>query len=79
MLGNNCTKSIDQRLLPSVADAVQQYEQQGGHLREPYQVGSDPLEGNAYKYGVRQEAFLEKYPSFQDIFAKLVNGDSTTF
>lgn len=79
MLRNNCAKPIDQRLLPSVQDAVQLYEQQEGQLWDPYQVGSDPLKGNAYKYGVRQEAFLEKYPSFQEIFSKLVNGDSTTF
>lgn len=79
MLRNNCAKPIHQGVLPSVEDAVQHYEQQGGQLRDPYQVGSDPLEGNAYKYGVRQEAFVDKYSSFQDIFAKLVNGDSTTF
>lgn len=79
MLGNNHTKAVDQRLLPSTTDAVQWYQQQGGQLTDPWQVGKDPLEGNAYKYGVRQEAFLEKYPSFQNIFSKLVNGDETTF
>ena len=78
MLGNNHTKAVDQRLLPSTTDAVQRY-QQGGQLTDPWQVGKDPLEGNAYKYGIRQEAFLEKYPSFQNIFSKLVNGDKTTF
>ena len=67
---------FDQRLLPSTTDAVQQYQQQGGRLTDPWK---DSLDGNAYKYGVRQEAFLEKYPSFQDIFSKLVNGDQTTF
>jgi len=79
MLGNNHAKTIDQRLLPSTTDAVQQYQQQGGQLTDPWQVGKDPLDGNAYKYGVRHEAFLKKYPSFQDIFSKLVNGDQTTF
>ena len=79
MLSNNHAKSIDQQLLPSPADAVQQYQQQGGQLTDPWQVGKDPLDGKAYKYGVRHEAFLGKYPSFQDIFSKLVNGDSSIF
>ena len=79
MHGNNHAKAVDQRLLPSTTEAVQRYQQQGGQLTDPWQVGKDPLEGNAYKYGVRQEAFLEKYSSFQSIFSKLVNGDQTTF
>ena len=53
MLGNNHAKPIDQRLLPSTTEAVQQYQRQGGQLTDPWQVGKDPLEGNAYKYGVR--------------------------
>ena len=28
---------------------------------------------------MRHETFLEKYPSFQDIFSKLINGDQSTF
>ena len=55
MMSNNQAKHIDPGLLPTVANAVQQY-QQGGHLTDPYQVGRDPLEGNAYKLRVRQEA-----------------------
>ena len=69
MLGNNHSKAIDQRLLPSATEAVQQYQQQGGQLTDPWQVGKDPLEGNAYMYRVRQTAFSEKYPSFQDILS----------
>lgn len=78
-MSNNRAKHIDSRVLPTVADAVQQYQQQGGHLTDPYHVGRDPLEGDAYKLGVRQQAFSEKYPSFHNIFSKLVNGDSSTF
>ena len=79
MMSNNQAKHIDPGLLPTVANAVQQYQQQGGHLTDPYQVGRDPLEGNAYKLRVRQEAFSEKYPSFHDILSKSVNGDSSPF
>ncbi len=79
MLSNNHAKPIDQRLLPSVAGAVQQYQQHGGQLTDPWMVGKDPLDGNSYKYGVRHEAFSEKYPTFQDIFSKVVNGDRSTF
>ena len=79
MHGNDHAKAVDQRLLPSTTEAVQRYQQQGGQLTNPWQMGKDPLEGNAYKYGVRQEVFLEKYSSFQSTFSKLVNGDQTTF
>ena len=78
-MSNNHTKCIDHRVLPSVADAVRQYQQQGGHLTDPYNVGKDPLEGDTSKSRVRQEAFSDKYPSFLEIFSKLVNGDSSTF
>ena len=70
MHGNNYAKAIDKILLPSTTEAVQQYQRQEGQLTDPWQVGKDPLEGNACKYGVRQTAFSEKYPSFQDIFSK---------
>ena len=49
---------IDHRLLPSTTDAVQQYQQQGGQLTDPWQVGKEPLDGNAYKYGIRQTALF---------------------
>ena len=76
---NNHTKPINQGILPNPIDAVQLYQQQGGYLRDPYQAGTDPLDGDAYRLGVRHEAFVEKYPSFQDIFSRLVNNDSTVF
>jgi len=34
---------FDQRLLPSTTDAVQQHQQQGGQLTDPWQVGKDQL------------------------------------
>ena len=79
MLGNNHVRPIDQRVLPSTTDAIQQYQHHGGRLTDPYQVGNDPLDGNAYKCRLRHEAFSEKYSSFQDIFSKLVSGDNALF
>lgn len=79
MLQNNCAKHIDPRLLPSTTDAVQLYHQRGGQLTDPYAVGRDPLEADAHKLGIRHEAFYEKYPTFQDVFSRLVNGDSRVF
>ena len=49
MESNNHAKPIDHRVLPSVADAVSQYQAQEGHLPNLHQVGADALEGNAYK------------------------------
>ena len=79
MLSNNHAKPFDQRLLWSSGDIVQQYEQHGGHLTDPWQVGKDPLEGNSYKNGIRHIAFTEKFRDFRLIFSKLVNGDSSMF
>ena len=64
-------------VLPSVSDAVHMYSQTGGRLQDPHQVGIDPL--TTVKHDIRQLAFFEKYPSFQTIFSRLVNGDSTMF
>lgn len=79
MLSNNCTRPINPRDLPTAAEAVSLYQQNGGHLTDPYQFGCDPLNGDLSKVRLRQEAFSEKYPSFNEIFSKLVNGDSTCF
>ena len=73
MLRNNHANPIAPTVIPSSADAIQQHNQLVSQLTDPYQVGKDPLDGNAYKYGVRHEAFSQKYPTFQDIFSTLVN------
>ncbi len=49
MLSNNHAMPIDPTLLPCTADAVQHYQQQGGQLTDPYQVGKDPLDSSAHK------------------------------
>ena len=43
MESNNHAKPIDHGVLTSIADAVSQYQVQGGHLTAPHQVGADPL------------------------------------
>ena len=64
MESNNHAKPIECRILPSVADAVSQYQAQGRHLTDPHQVGADPLEGNVHKCQIRQNAFSHQYISF---------------
>lgn len=79
MLNNNLAKKVDERVVYDASTAVQFYQQQGGHLRDPYQVGKDPLVDNTDKWEMRHQAFCESYPSFEDIFTKTVNSDSSVF
>lgn len=79
MLNNNHARRVSQSDLPTTADAVQQYQQHGGRLTDPYHVGHDPLSGNSSRSQLRHQAFSDQYPSFGDIFSKLVNGDDTIF
>lgn len=58
---------------------VDEYEQNGGRLTDPYQVGADPLNGNTRMSQLRSQVFSEKFPSFNDIFSRLVNGDRSSF
>ena len=76
---NNQAKSIRQTDLPTTVEAVHQYGQNGGRLTDPYQVGADPLNGNTRMSQLRSQVFSEKFPSFNDIFSRLVNGDRSSF
>lgn len=79
MLKNNKARMIDPRVIPTSDQAVQLYEQNGGRLTEPVQFGRDPLECDAMKKTIREQAFQEKYPSLDLMFHQLVNGDTTLF
>ena len=79
MLKNNKARMIDPRVIPTSDQAVQLYEQNGGRLTEPVQFGRDPLECDAIKKTIREQAFQEKYPSLDLMFHQLVNGDTTLF
>ena len=68
-------QKIDERVLYNASTAVQLYQQQGGHLTDPHEVGRDPLIGNTDKWEMRHQAICEIYPSFDDIFTKTINND----
>ena len=72
-------KRIDQSLLWTPAEAVQMYRRSGGRITDPTGFGVDPLLTDTTKCGIRQQAFEERFPSFEPIFSSLVNGDDRLF
>lgn len=70
---------IDLQHLPNVSSAVTLYIQEGGTISDGSQFGNDALEGYPRKIQIREQAFTEKYPSFEEIFHQLVNSNSTLF
>lgn len=79
MMRNNRAHRINVSALPSPDLAVQMYINAGGSLTDPTPFGCDPICGCPSKIDLRKSAFLEKFPSFSDIFQELVNGDSSKF
>ena len=77
MRNNNRVKVVNPIDLPGVSAAIQMYQQAGGNLRDPHSVGTDAL--TDVKRGIRNQVFSGRYPSFELIFSRLVNGDSTMF
>ena len=66
-------------LLPDTMAAVAMYNQEGGNISDGAQFGYDPLDGDANKTSIRNQAFNGRYPSFEHIFHQLVNSNSTPF
>ena len=76
---DNRARKIPQSLLPSTDQAVQLYRGNGGRLTDPAPFGSDPLASNHDRQHIRDQAFRERFPSFDFVFHRLVNGDSSLF
>lgn len=66
-------------LLPDTMAAVAMYNQEGGNISDGAQFGYDPLDGDANKISIRNQAFNGRYSSFEHIFHQLVNSNSTPF
>ena len=79
MQQDNRTRAIPPSLLPNTEEANRMYRASGGRLTDPSPFGSDPLEHLGDRKRLREQAFSERYPSFNDIFHHLVNGDSAPF
>lgn len=79
MCENDQTSKIPLPALPTLADAVSQFEQLGGSLTPLPQFGEDPLHGKSELMDLRNAEFTRKYPDFNNIFHRLVHGDDTLF
>ena len=79
MCENDQTSKIPLPPLPTLADAVSQFEQLGGSLTPLPQFGEDPLHGKSELMDLRNAEFTRKYPDFNNIFHQLVYGDDTLF
>ena len=65
--------------LPDVTTAISMYNQDGGNISDGAQFGYDPLNGYANKIAIRQQAFSDRYPSFEEIFHQLINSNNNLF
>ena len=70
---------LNQLSLLDTMAAVAMYNQEGGNISDRAQFGYDPLDGDANKTSIRNQAFNGRYPSFEHIFHQLVNSNSTPF
>jgi len=75
----NRTAKVDPAMIPSVQDAVQQYESLGGTLTTFSPFGIDPLESNAHLRQMRHDLFFAKYPTFDPFFHGVVNNQDSLF
>ena len=66
-------------LAPTPNEAVSDFQQTGGRLHLISEFGSDPLDGRRDLQQFRQEAFTDRFPSFDTIYHQVVNNDSTLF
>ena len=79
MRRNNRTSRIDWRHLPTSAEAVRLYQEDGGRISDETHFGEDPISGDSTKFSIRMRAFTERFPSFDTIFENLVNGNPSLF
>ena len=68
MLGNNHTKAVDQRLLPSTTDTVQRYQQQGGQLMIPGKLERIHWRETRISMEQGKKHFWENIPLFSIFF-----------
>ncbi len=79
MLRCNGTAKIAPGLVPSTEEAVRNYTTAGGRLTDLSLFGEDPLANDSECILQREVVFFRRYPSFDPIFHKIVNGDDTLF
>ena len=78
MNSDNRAKHIDPDLLPSAAEAIEQYRINGGTISGPCSFGFDPIGSNTSKMNIRYQSFTSRY-SFNTLFCEVSNGCGTSF
>lgn len=76
---DNRIQHITPSVIPPPEQAAQMYRDNVGRLTDPAPFGSDPLAENHEKKIIREASFSSRYPSYEDIFHQLVNGETTHF
>ena len=79
MLANNHVAQMNPTLVPTSEQAVQLYQDAGGQLTLFNSFGEDPLALNFTMRQQRDWAFFKRYPTFDNVFFRLANGDDTLF
>ncbi|KAL9965196.1 hypothetical protein ACROYT_G028964 [Oculina patagonica] len=76
---NNMTVKVPPELLPTTSEAVELYEQQGGHLTVWPEFGKDPLSSEVHLSSARLKQFQSHFPEFATMFHGVVNKNPTMF
>ena len=79
MLANNHVAQMNPAVVPTSDQAVQLYQDAGGQLSLFNSFGEDPLALNSTLRQQRDWAFFQRYPTFDNVFYKLANGNDSLF
>ena len=78
-LVNNHAQPVSAQVIPSVDDAIQQYEAMGGHLTLFSPFGKDLLADHPDLVAERERQYYGAYPDFATIFHEISNGHTQLF
>lgn len=76
MISNNQVDRIDPSIVPTAAEALRSFEEDGGHISHESSFGEDPLAGDTSLIKLRD---AQRYPTLDSFFHQLVNGDTNPF
>ena len=76
---NNKAKPIPPDVLPTVEQAVELFEQDGGHLTIWPEFGFDPLASSEHLAKRRFDSFHQSFPNMATIFHHVINDDALAY
>ena len=79
MSENNQVVPVPLHTLPEATDAIQSFEDLGGHLTLFSPFREDPLQGRPHMMSQRETLFRERYPAFDAFFHTVANSDTSLF